>query len=229
MLAAATARRFAMLAGKATEQHPFRVALSGGNTPRRVYELLATEEFKNKINWEFVHIFFGDERTVPPDDPASNYGMVEATLISHVPIPSGNVHPISGAGNAGENAGSYEKELKSYFAGSAWPRFDLVLLGVGEDGHTASLFPGTAAISEKTAWVVANWVEQLKEFRITLTAPVLNSAAEIIFLVTGASKAARLAEVLNGPYKPESLPAQLIKPDEGELIWMIDKAAAAHL
>ncbi len=183
-----------MLAGKATAQHPFSVALSGGNTPRRVYELLATEEFKNKINWEFVHIFFGDERTVPPDDPASNYGMVVATLISRVPIPSRNVHPISGAGNPHENAGSYEKELKSYFAGSAWPRFDLVLLGMGEDGHTASLFPGTAAISEKTAWVVANWVEQLKEFRITLTAPALNSAAQIMFLVTGANKAARLAD-----------------------------------
>lgn len=229
LLAAATAQRFVLLAGKATAHHPFSVALSGGNTPRRVYELLATEEFKSKINWEFVHIFFGDERTVPPDDPASNYGMVVTTLISRVPIPNSSVHPISGAGDPHENANRYEWELKSYFAGSAWPRFDLVLLGMGEDGHTASLFPGSAAISEKTAWVVANWVEQLKEFRVTLTAPSINSAAEIMFLVTGANKAARLAAVLNGPNQPELLPAQLIQPEQGELIWMIDKAAASAL
>ena len=218
-----------MLAAKSTAQHPFSVALSGGNTPRRVYELLATEEFKNRINWEFVHIFFGDERTVPPGDPASNYGMVVATLISRLPIPSSNVHPISGVGDPHENAGSYQKELKSYFAGSAWPRFDLVLLGMGEDGHTASLFPGTAGIAEKTAWVMANWVEQLNEFRITLTAPAINAAAQIVFLVTGANKASRLAAVLNGPLQPELLPAQLIEPVKGELTWMIDQAAAARI
>ena len=229
LLAAATARRIVLHAAKATAQHPFSVALSGGNTPRRVYELLATEEFKNKVNWAFVHIFFGDERPVPPDDPASNYGMVVTSLISRVPIPKSNVHAISGAGDPNENACSYEQELKSYFVGSPWPRFDLVLLGMGEDGHTASLFPGSAAISERTAWAVANWVEQLKEFRLTLTAPALNSAAQIMFLVTGANKAAPLAAVLNGPNQPELLPAQLINPDQGELMWMIDKAAAAHL
>lgn len=229
LLAAATARSFVMLTGKANARHPFSVALSGGNTPRLVYELLASNEFKSKVNWAFLHIFFGDERPVPPDDPASNYGMAAATLLSRVPIPESNVHPILGAGDPHENAQRYEQELKTYFTGSDWPRFDLVLLGMGEDGHTASLFPGTAATSEKAAWVVANWVEQLKEFRLTLTSPAINSAARIMFLVTGANKASRLAAVLNGPFQPDVLPAQLIKPDQGELIWMVDKAAAALL
>lgn len=228
LLAAAAARRFVMFASKSSAQQPFSVALSGGNTPRRVYELLATE-FKSKVNWQLVHIFFGDERPVPPDNPASNYGMALATLISRVPIPGSNVHPISGAGDPHENALSYERELRSHFTGSAWPRFDLVLLGMGEDGHTASLFPGSEGASEKKAWVVANWVAQLNEFRLTLTAPAINSAAQILFLVNGASKASRIAAVLNGPFQPDSLPAQLIKPDQGELIWMIDKAAAANL
>lgn len=229
LLAAATARRFVMLARKASAQHPFSVALSGGSTPRRVYELLATDEFKSQVDWQFVHLFFGDERPVPPDNPASNYGMALGALISHVPIPGANVHPISGAGDPHENASSYEHQLRSYFVGSAWPRFDLVLLGMGEDGHTASLFPGSEAMSEKKAWMVANWVEQLNEFRLTLTAPAINSAAQILFLVTGASKASRLAAVLNGPFQPDLVPAQLIKPDQGELIWMADKAAAANL
>lgn len=223
------ARRFAMLAEKASARHPFSVALSGGNTPRCVYEVLAGNEFKDKINWRFVHIFFGDERPVPPDDPASNYGMARASLISRVPIPDSNVHPTPGAGDPQENARIYEQELRSYFTGSAFPRFDLVLLGMGEDGHTASLFPRSEAIFEKAAWVVANWVAQLNEFRITLTAPAINSAAEILFLVTGGSKASRLAAVLNGSFQPDLLPAQLIKPDQGELIWMVDKAAAGAL
>jgi 6-phosphogluconolactonase len=229
LLAAATARRFVTLARKSSVQHPFSVALSGGSTPRRVYEMLASDEFKSKVNWQFVHIFFGDERTVPPEDPASNYGMAVQALISRIPIPESNVHPISGAGDPHENAKNYERELREYFAGSAWPRFDLVLLGMGEDGHTASLFPETEGISEQSAWVVANWVEKLNEFRITLTAQAINSAAQILFLVTGANKASRLAEVLNGAYRPSSLPAQLIKPEDGELIWMVDKRAAANL
>lgn len=229
LLAAATAHRFATLAEKASAQHPFRVALSGGNTPRHVYKLLASNEFKNKINWKFVHIFFGDERSVPPDDAASNYGMAKTALISRVPIPENNVHPISGAGDPHQNARSYERELRSCFTSSAFPRFDLVLLGMGEDGHTASLFPGSEAISEETAWVVANWVAQLNEFRITLTAPAINAAAQILFLVTGASKASRLSAVLNGPFQPDLLPAQLIKPHQGELIWIVDKAAASRI
>ena len=218
-----------MLAEKSSAQQPFSVALSGGTTPRRVYELLANDEFTSKVNWQFVHIFFGDERAVPHNDPASNYGMALATFISRVPIPQSNVHPILGAGDPQKNARSYEQELKSFFAGSAWPQFDLVLLGMGEDGHTASLFPGSKGISEKNAWVIANWVERLNEFRITLTAPAINAAAQILFLVTGANKSSPLAAVLNGPFQPELLPAQVIKSDQGELIWMVDKAAAADL
>lgn len=225
---ARTAAEFIVkLARPATYNHPFSVALSGGNTPRRVYELLASSEFKNQINWQFVHLFFGDERPVRADHPASNYGMALGNLISRVPIPPGNVHPISGEGTPQESAKSYQHELKSYFGNSPWPRFDLVLLGMGEDGHTASLFPRTKALSEESAWVAANWVEKLQEFRITLTAPAINSAAQVIFLVTGENKAARLAEVLNGPFQPDLLPAQLIKPDQGELTWIVDATAAS--
>lgn len=225
MLARAAAHFFVALAQPATQQHPFSVAFSGGQTPKRVYELLATDEFKDQIKWELVHIFFGDERPVPPDDPASNYGMALAALLSKIPIPDSNIHRITGEGDPQANALKYESELKSHFAGLSWPRFDLVLLGMGEDGHTASLFPGTTAIEEKTAWVVANWVARLNEYRLTLTAPALNAAANILFLVSGEKKASRLKEVLSGPLQPEMLPAQLIKPGNGSLTWMVDAAA----
>ena len=151
--------------------------------------------------------------------------MAFAALLSKVPIPDANIHAITGDGDPNVNARAYESELRSFFADATWPRFDLVLLGLGEDGHTASLFPGTQALKENQAWVVANWVERLGEFRITLTAPVLNSAANVLFLVTGENKAAPLAEVLQGPYQPERLPAQLIRP-EGSLVWMVDAPAA---
>ena len=226
LLARAAAHFFVTLAQTATQQHPFSVALSGGQTPRRVYELLATDEFKDQIKWELVHIFFGDERPVPPDDAASNYGMAHAALLSKVPIPDSHIHPMAGEGDLPANARKYESELRSHFPSLSWPRFDLVLLGMGEDGHTASLFPGTAALEEKTAWVVANWVAQLNEYRITLTAPAINAAANILFLVSGEKKASRLKEVLSGPLQPEKLPAQLIKPSNGSLTWMVDAAAA---
>lgn len=231
LVARAAATRFMKLADSSvTQQGRFSVALSGGQTPRRVYELLATDEFKNQIQWRAVHIFFGDERPVPPDHPDSNYGMASATLISQVPIPAANIHRIIGEGDPQANARIYENELKAFFAGAAWPRFDLVLLGMGDDGHTASLFPGTAALNEHSAWVVANWIERLGEFRITLTVPAINAAANVMFLVTGEQKASRLEEVLRGQAQPEGqpgrLPAQLIKPSEGTLVWMVDAAAA---
>jgi 6-phosphogluconolactonase len=229
LLARAAASFFVALARSATKDRPFTVVLSGGNTPRLLYELLATDEFKAQVNWQLVYVFFGDERPVPSEHPASNYGMVRAALLSRVAIPDANVHKISGVGDASANARSYEAELKSYFKGHAWPQFDLVLLGMGDDGHTASLFPGTVAVHERQTWVVANWVERLKEFRITLTAPAINSAANILFLVTGENKAARLEEVLHGSLQPEKLPAQLIKPDRGELMWMVDRAAAPRV
>ena len=209
-----------------TRQGRFSVALSGGNTPRRVYELLASDEFKKQIAWEDVHIFFGDERPVPRNHPASNYGMAFAALLSKVPVPAANIHAITGDGDPNSNARAYESELRSFFPDAKEPRLDLVLLGLGEDGHTASLFPGTRALQENKAWVLANWVERLSEFRITLTAPVLNAAANILFLVAGENKAAPLLEVLRGPYQTERLPAQLIRPQNGSLIWMVDAAAA---
>ena len=171
----------------------FSVALSGGTTPKRVYQLLATESYRDRLDWTRVHIFFGDERCVPVDHPDSNYRMAREALISAVPIPGENVFPIQGDGDPGSNAQKYEQQLKQFFVNTHWPIFDLVLLGLGEDAHTASLFPGTKALHEDNAWVVANWVEKLQTWRITLTAPVINHAAQILFLVTGSSKAKPLS------------------------------------
>lgn len=230
LLARAAAQLFVTLTqAPAPEQRQFNVALAGGTTPRRVYELLASDEFRNQVNWQLVHLFFGDERTVAPNDPESNYGMARDALISRASIPESNVHPIPSLGDPDENARDYERELKLHFQDTPWPQFDLVLLGMGEDGHTASLFPGTAATGETRAWVVANWVERLNESRITLTAPAINSALNILFLVTGEKKATRLAEVISGPFQPQVLPAQLIKPTNGLLLWMVDAAAASRL
>ena len=229
-LAHAAAVRFQTLAqSSVARQGRFSVALAGGNTPRRVYELLATDEFKQQIDWPNVHIFFGDERPVPHEHPGSNYRMAFEALLSKVPIPVINVHPMNGAGDPDANARNYESELRSFFGGASWPRFDLVLLGMGEDGHTASLFPDSPALDERHAWVVANWIEKLGEFRVTLTAPAINAAANAIFLVAGEKKAERLYEVLRGPSQPAHLPSQLISPKEGSLCWMVDAAAATRL
>lgn len=228
-LATAAAVKFLELSRSfIARQGRFSVALAGGNTPRRVYELLATDEFKTQIQWRDVHLFFGDERPVTQDHPASNFGMALAALIPHVPIPASNVHPIPGEGDSYANGQLYEKELKAFFPNALWPRFDLVLLGMGEDGHTASLFPGTAALAERIGWVVANWVEKLGEFRITLTVPAINAAANIIFLVTGEKKAVVLAEIFGKEFEPARFPAQLIRP-QGSLIWMVDAAAGKLL
>jgi len=209
-----------------TLQGRFSVVLAGGNTPKRVYELLASERYRSRTGWASVHIFFGDERCVPPDHPDSNYRMIKESLLSHVPIPAVHVHRMRGEDDPALSARLYEEGLRAFFEDAAWPRFDLILLGMGEDGHTASLFPGTAALREKKAWVVANWVEQLKAFRLTLTVPAICYAAHIVFLVTGEAKARRLHEVLNGPRNPERLPAQLIQPVDGLLEWLVDRAAA---
>ena len=155
--------------------------------------------------------------------------MANEALISRVSIPPPNVHRINGLGDAVANASLYEDELRTFFNAASWPRFDLVLLGMGDDGHTASLFPGTKALVEPRAWVVPNWVEKFGTFRITLTAPAINHAANIAFLVTGAAKAERLLEVLRGALDPEKLPSQLIQPLDGSLFWLVDKAAAGRL
>ncbi len=212
------------------EPHRFSVALAGGKTPRRVYELLATERFKSRVVWPQVHFFFGDERSVPRDHPDSNYTMAYETLISKVAVPVKNVHRIIGEGKADENARAYENHLRTFFAGQAWPRFNLVFLGMGVDGHTASLFPGSEALDEETKWVVATRLKLLSQDRITLTVPVFNHAAHVMFLVTGKEKAARLAEVLREQSALNRLPVQLIRPgDETELEWFIDRDAASLL
>ncbi|HEY2972503.1 MAG TPA: 6-phosphogluconolactonase [Pyrinomonadaceae bacterium] len=211
------------------EPDRFSVALAGGNTPRRVYELLATERFEHRVEWPQVDLFFGDERCVPPDHPDSNYAMAYETLISKVAIPAKNVHRIIGEGKPGESATLYENQLRTFFAGASWPRFDLVLLGMGEDGHTASLFPGSDALSEKSKWVVPAKPPGSKHDRITLTVPVFNHAARVVFLVTGAGKAERLAQVLRPQPGSDPLPAQVIQPVAGSLEWLVDSAAASLL
>lgn len=211
------------------ESDRFSVALAGGNTPRRVYELLATERFALRVEWPQVDLFFGDERCVPPDHPDSNYAMAYEALISKVPIPAKNVHRIIGEGNPDESARLYESQLRTFFAGASWPRFDLVFLGMGEDGHTASLFPGSDALNEKSKWVAATKQVGSGQDRITLTIPVLNHAARVMFLVTGAAKAERLAQVLRRPPASDPLPAQAIQPVNGSLEWLVDSAAAARL
>ena len=229
-VARAAADRFVKLAQAAAEaQGRFSVALAGGSTPKSVYELLTTVGYRDRVEWSKVHLFFGDERCVPPEHAESNYRMAFETMISHLPIPTQNVRRMVGEGVAETNARLYEDALRSFFKGASWPRFDLILLGMGDDGHTASLFPGTRALAERRAWVAANWVEKLQAYRVTLTAPAINHAAHIIFIVTGANKAERVAEVLRGARDVERLPSQLIRPVDGTLEWLLDRAAAARL
>jgi len=226
------AERFIEIAREAINANgKFSVALAGGSTPKKLYELLASDEYRDQIEWPKVHIFFGDERCVPPDDAESNYRMANEAMLARVPVPPQNVHRMVGDGDAVANARLYEDELRGYFDEEQWPRFDLVLLGMGDDGHTASLFPGSQALRENAAWVIANWVEKFQTFRITLSAPAINHAAHVLFLITGAGKAARLPEVINGERDTNRLPSQLIQPQAagGKLEWLVDKDAAANL
>ena len=229
-VARAAAETFARLSSEAVEERGvFSVALSGGTTPRRVYELLASDEYSDRVPWAGVHVFFGDERAVPADDAESNYRMASEALLSRVAVPEENVHRIEGQGDAAANASDYESVMRDFFGDADRPRFDLVFLGMGDDGHTASLFPQTSALAETRAWVAANWVEKLGAWRITLTAPAVNEARRVVFLVTGAGKAERLREVLNGEPDPSRLPSQMIRPRDGALEWYVDRAAASKL
>jgi 6-phosphogluconolactonase len=204
----------------------FRVALSGGSTPTALYDRLATEAVSRRIDWARVEVFFGDERCVPPDAAASNYRLAQDHLLGRVPIPQRNVHRIRGEDDPEQAAAAYEHELREAFSAPG-SRFDLVLLGLGEDGHTASLFPGTAAVREQNRWVMA--VAAPSMWRVTLTPAVINDAAEVVFVVAGREKAPILRRVLEGPHKPDTLPAQLIAPRAGRLRWLVDAAAAAEL
>lgn len=230
-LARAAAEEFARRAGEAIRARGrFSVALSGGSTPRRLFALLAdpAEPFRDRIDWRAVHLFWGDERHVPPDHPESNFRMVRETLLDRVEIPAANVHRMHGEEpDAARAAALYEDELRSFFG--AMPRFDLVLLGLGADAHTASLFPGTAAVREREHWVAAPWIEKLGTFRITLTPAVFDRAAAVIFLVQGDEKAGALRAVLTGNRDPDCVPAQAVHPLDGEILWLVDRAAAREL
>lgn len=228
-LSQAAANLFAELARKnVTAQGRFVVSLAGGQTPKRVYEILAQPPHRANVPWDRVHVFWGDERYVPPDDPRSNARMAKEALLDHVPVPPAQVHPVPFATTPCEAAERYEAALRQFFAG-AEPRFDLVLLGLGENGHTASLFPHTPVLTEQKRWVAEVYVQEIDLWRVTLTAPVLNEGQVIAFLVTGANKADVLREVLKGPRDVERLPAQLIRPRHGELRWLVDRPAAARL
>ncbi len=231
-LARDAAGRFVAIANDATSARGrFSVALSGGATPRDLHTLLATPDLAKQVDWSRVHVFWGDERAVPPDDPASNYRMAQETLLSRVPVPLGNVHRIKGELEPQVAAREYAVTLASYFHPhpGELPQFDLILLGMGANAHTASLFPGSALVNDTTDWVAAGYIEEVKMNRITLTVPVINAAEHILFMVAGEDKAATVRAVLRGEYRPADLPAQLIRPVSGALVWLLDRPAASKL
>lgn len=206
----------------------FTAALSGGSTPQAVYEDLGKAEHQNELNWAKIHLFWGDERHVPPYHPESNYRMVEVALLNHIAIPRKNIHRVPAEMDVHEAADVYEQELRHFFDGN-WPQFDLVLLGMGADGHTASLFPRSVGLKEQKRWFIANQVPELSKWRLTLTQNAINAARNVIVLVRGASKANMLADVLYGIHHPEEKPIQLIAPENGEMTWMVDAGAASAL
>ncbi|HEV8131464.1 MAG TPA: 6-phosphogluconolactonase [Acidobacteriota bacterium] len=229
-IAQRAAERFARLAHKAISRSGcFAVALSGGNTPRAVNANLA-DHYREALDWPRIFLFWGDERPVPPDHKESNFRMARESLIDHVAIPDSNIFRILSELPPAEAARRYETELRRFFRTDKekFPSFDLIFLGMGDDGHTASLFPGTPALAEQTRWVVSNPVEKLNTERITLTAPVINHAREVIVLVSGAAKAPALKQVLKGELQPKVYPSQLIRP-RGRLVWLVDEAAASQL
>ena len=211
------------------ERGRFTIVLSGGGTPRPVYARLASADYHDRIEWSKVHVFFGDERCVLPDEAHSNFHMAREALLDHVPLLPDQIHRMQGEIDPAQSALSYEQEIQRLFRTSAFPTFDLICLGLGDNGHTASLFPGTASLREKERWIVPQYVEVLTSWRVTFTAPLINAARHSAFLVEGAGKAEMLRRVLEGPYQPDVLPAQMIQPVNGELHWLIDAAAAAKL
>lgn len=227
------AARIARLAHEAVEARgEFLFVLAGGETPKPLYRRLAGENYRNEIPWQQTHIFWGDERAVPPDDPQSNFGMAAEHLLQDLPLPTSNIHRIKGEMGAAAAARDYARELQSLSAQSlAWPRFDLVLLGLGSDGHTASLFPGSThpSRSAQATLAVTGSYDQRATSRVTLTPPVFNSSRHIFFLVTGEKKASILANVLDEEQSAVRYPSRRIKPARGIVTWYIDRAAAAKL
>lgn len=231
-LAQAAATLFAKVTSAAGRQRGrVFVALSGGSTPKRMGELLASPPYREQVPWDKLEIFWGDERWVPESSPESNAGVAKRTFLDHAPIPPEQVHPFPTAtGDPAAAAAAYAATLRAVFGQpTGVPVFDLILLGMGDDGHTASLFPHTSALAETEALAVANPVPQHDTVRLTLTYPVLNAGREVVFLIGGAGKAATLAAVLEGPPRPIDLPSQGIQPGSGRLTWLVDAAAAAKL
>jgi 6-phosphogluconolactonase len=234
-LSRAAAEAIVSAAEAAVEQSgSFTIALSGGPAPKPVFELLADERepFRARFPWQHTHFFWGDERPVPPDHPESNYRLAYDNMLSKVPVPERNVHRVRGElPEAQEAAALYESAVRDHFGlGEAeFPKFDLMWQGLGANGHTASLFPGTSALAEHRHIVVANWVEKLRAHRITMTYPVLNNAATVLFLVSGEKPADALSQVLFGRQLSTPLPAQLVAPSSGRLIFLVDQEAASRL
>lgn len=223
------ARRLARLAAEAASSHGrFSVAFSGGSTPETLYRLLADEPYRSQIPWSKVHLFWADERCVPPHHPGSNYRLAHEAWLSHVPIPAENVHRVPGELEAKAAARAYAAALSDYFCGPR-TRFDLVLLGLGRDGHTASLFPGSEALleTERPVAAVEADYEGRPACRVTLTLPAINTARQVLFLVTGRDKAEIVRAVLEGPER--GLPTQRVRPVAGELAWLLDAEAAAQM
>ena len=231
-LFAAAAEEVVRAANEAVAQRGrFTIALAGGSTPKSLYNLLATNA-RTALPWDRMFFFWGDERHVPPTDPDSNYRMADETMLSKIPVAAANVFRMKTENpDAAAVAEDYEQTLRKFFQVEPGqvPTFDLILLGMGPDGHTASLFPHTAALQEKSRLVLANWVEKMKTYRITLTLPVLNAGGCVIFLVSGTDKATALHAVLEEDVPGEQYPAKLVRPRQGKLIWLVDRAAASTL
>jgi 6-phosphogluconolactonase len=240
-LAREAATRFVALAREAImAQGKFRIVLSGGSTPRELYALLATPEFAAQIDWSRVDVFWGDERAVPPDHPDSNYRMANEALLARVPIPAENIQRIHAELPPNDAAREYEQTIREFFAPGilsgaqaeskdGLPHFDLILLGLGTNGHTVSLFPHTQVLHETQRWVAAEFIDEVKMWRITLTTPIINAAQNILWLVAGADKAESVRAVLRGAARPDDLPAQLIQPTDGKMVWLLDQDAAMDL
>ncbi len=232
-LADAVARHVVACAADAiSSSGRFILALAGGSTPRAAYSRLATGDLRLELDWQRTHVVWGDERCVPPDDPESNYRMAKETLLDRVPIPGNQIHRIRGEDDPEQAAVDYERALRSLLRGHperSEGSLDLVLLGLGEDGHTASLFPGQPAVHETERWVLAVPSPAGDMWRVTLTPAVLNLARNVTFIVSGAAKSFRLAQVFERPVDSDLLPAQAIRPLQGRLTWMVDRAAAARL
>lgn len=233
-IAKRAAQKFVEIASAAvTQKGSFEVALSGGSTPKALYALLVNDAaLRAQVPWDKMYVFFGDERHVAPDSELSNFRMAKEALFSKAPLKPEQIFRMKGElTEADDAAKEYEQQIRGHFKlrDGQFPRFDLIFLGMGEEGHVASLFPGTKALQEQKRIVVHNWVGKVLMDRITLTAPAINNAANVIVMATGAAKAMALTAVLENVYEPEQLPAQLIQPANGKLLWLVDPAAGSML